>query len=99
MERLETVSLRQKINLVFPGFKLLSTIPKPGLLGFDTSASEDEILEALLMDDDIIEVEKMKMKTMVIVAFADLHKAGTLSVRENFNVESYSVNEMSMIPK
>lgn len=69
-----------------------------GLLGFDTSASEDEILEALLMDDvDIIEVEKNEDETMVIVAFADLHKAD-LSVRENFNVESYSVNEMSMIP-
>lgn len=69
-----------------------------GLLGFESDASEDDILEALLMDDvDIIEIELDDNEVMAIVSFADLHKA-ELSIKENFNVEKFSVNEMSMIP-
>ena len=69
-----------------------------GILGFECSASEDELLEALLMGDvDVIELEKDGDETSVIVSFHDLHKAQLL-MTEEFKVEKFSMNEMSMIP-
>lgn len=69
-----------------------------GILGFSSEASEDDVLESLLMSDiDIIEVEKEENDISVIVNFVDLHNA-QLAVERDFNVEKFEVNEMQMIP-
>ena len=69
-----------------------------GLLGFKAETTEDDILELLLMEDvDVVEVEIENDEVMIIVAYTDLHKA-ELAVKEALAVESFSVNEISMIP-
>ncbi len=70
-----------------------------GLLGFESeSLSEDDVLEALLMEDvDVIEVEKEDNNIAIIVSFQDLHNAQIVAEKE-FNIEKFSMNELSMIP-
>lgn len=69
-----------------------------GLLGFSSDVSEDDVLEALLMEDvDVIEVEKEDDNIAVIVNFQDLHNAQLVAEKE-FGIEKFSMNELSMIP-
>ncbi len=69
-----------------------------GILAFECEASEDELLEALLMGDiDVIELEKEGLETSIIMNYTDLHNTQLLMEKE-FNVEKFSMNELSMIP-
>lgn len=69
-----------------------------GLLAFESDASEDDLLEALIMGDiDVVELEKEGNEVSIIVHFADLHNTQLL-MEKDFGIEKFTMNELSMIP-